>query len=273
MRYSDIKNPRKHRLRCSITAAAADDAAHLDHRGMGGTKLPESEQDATPLTRKLHELHGAGDLKLWRGDDDVLRYSATEKGARYLRRVGVPCRDGNVYVALHEGKTYDDPAEPAPEIPEPGEPTDDDFLSTMVVKFRDATAVQATAHYYRCQYLAETRAHFIERHGEREGAALFREFRSEQMEVKFAPEASRMLTIGTYLADVPEAVHSLTGDQLYDLARVLKRGDDREEAIADALAMSGFDFKAARFPKDDKPERERITCPMGLSCSHVKEEA
>ena len=108
MRYADIKNPRKHRLLCSLTGAPADEAGHLVHRGMGGTSLPESEQDATPLTRRIHELQHAAHITLWRGDDGLLMFRADDKGARTLRRLGVRVAEGTTHTALYEGRTYDD---------------------------------------------------------------------------------------------------------------------------------------------------------------------
>lgn len=115
MRYDLIRSPRRLRLCCSLDGSPADDAHHLNLKGMGGRgpKADADNDDATPLCRKCHNLRHDGLMALWRGDDGLLRYRLTEIGARRLRRRMPWVTDGLIYTALYEGMTLDD----MPDIP------------------------------------------------------------------------------------------------------------------------------------------------------------
>ena len=92
--------------------------AHLTHKGMGGRgpKAPDNAHDTAPLCagtggntdlRSCHGQQHAGNLKLYRGEYGRLMFTATEKGARYLRRKGISCREGWQCSAQYENADPD----------------------------------------------------------------------------------------------------------------------------------------------------------------------
>lgn len=107
MTYGEIVKAAKRGVQwaCSLCAAPAVDAAHIDARGMGGSARPKADDPAWPACRQCHgdSEHSRGELKTRESNDGALVFSATGATAE---RLGVPA---NLWrVAKYHGKTLDE---------------------------------------------------------------------------------------------------------------------------------------------------------------------
>lgn len=270
MRYADIKQPSRLRLLCSLCACAATDAAHLDARGMGGRgdKAPDDADDATPLCRTCHDAeHKRGELVMKRHDSGQLWFTA--KG-RTARRLG--SKEGQWRAALYEGKTFDDPIAPpdedAPDITEPLA-----LCEAQVVGF---LAHEGEEWRKSAEAVALALDLFLATYPKREARERHKEWRQSFTDSTGQPvpldasESSRMMTVVKHLPE--SAGRSLPKSKQYLVARAVKeRVCPLDDALNAAQALSVSDLIAEWWPKADEVEPERVACPLGLACRHIKE--
>lgn len=245
---------------CSVCGRAADDAHHISIRGMGGRgeKADEAEsQDSTPLCRDCHDaIHKAGELRLRRNKQGVLLWTAKGKTAKRLH-----AKEEHEHASLHEGIDPDtvDAESDAEDVP--------DVIAALQAKILGVEAAENRAYRIACLHLLDARNAWLSLYGPRDGLARFRRWRENHLQLGESP-ASKMLTVATYLGE--DAADDKCQSYQYAIARAVKRGVSVEDAVAES-AMPLRDFMAHHFPAKDKPEVERVSCPMGYTCSHAKE--
>jgi hypothetical protein len=281
MEYAAIKNPRSHRLLCSITGAPADHAHHVNQKGTGGrgSKAPDNADDATPLCKRAHDaIHSAGELKLTRSDCGTLYYTASGKTARWLH-----AKEGFQYVAAYEGKTYDDPMD-AP-IPSEETGSEQETLGTALRTLETRIAASVSGSGEESRIVAEaayaSRDLFAIEPGGKEGIAAWHEWCEQLTTADGSPiplSKSTLSKMGTVLRHLPEdRARRVPFARQYEAARAIKAGlVTREEGATMAETLSESAMKRELY--GDKEEAAPVTfvclhCGATGSKSELIEEA